>query len=808
MTPTAAPAVRTGYDHRIPHSKSTDDRGEFRVGPIDHLSVDEVLAKFPDLATWETTRDEMRPYQIDGARTILEWLATFPGEGWQQRWVASGADADKGWITDLVEQDTTALARSVKREKLLRGVVGLFLCRTVLPSYDFLYAYKPQALYQHVRREFSPEAFAAVEAKAESLGVARQPREQALHVIAKIALHTGKDVTDLSGGDLLELRAFCLRTRGQTHPGIALAWVLLHEVADMGEYATMAEAVRLGKRPTSELVDRYRLRDSEVRKVLIRYLDERRPGLDYSSFLGLVADLANNFWADIDHHHPDLDTLRLPTEVADAWKARLRTIQRADGTTRDRSPISYLQILVKVRAFYLDLQEWAMEDPSWAKWAAPSPVRRGETDGYHKTRGNTVATMHQRVRDRLPKLPILVDAVDQHRTDQHALLTAATGTAIGETFTHHRRGFRRVVPSSYTTNSQKKDAVPPVIVEDLATGEQLNVTTSEGEAFWSWAIVETLRHTGVRIEELTELTHLALISYQLPDTREIVPMLQIVPSKSNQERLLLVSPELANVLAAIIIRLRQENAGAIPLTRRYDRHERTTGPALPHLFQRRRGSWRWSVLGPNTVREMLNRTLERADLRDAAGQPLRFTAHDFRRIFATEAVNGGLPVHIVSRLLGHANINTSQAYTAVFEDDLVRTYRAFLGRRRAERPATEYREPTDNEWHEFQQHFHERKLELGECARPYGTSCKHEHACIRCPSLRLDPKARPRLVIIISNLKDRIQEARTNGWLGEVQGLQISLDAAVDKLTALDRLRSQQPGTGVSDLGIPIIKDI
>jgi len=140
-----------------------------------------------------------------------------------------------------------------------------------------------------------------------------------------------------------------------------------------------------------------------------------------------------------------------------------------------------------------------------------------------------------------------------------------------------------------------------------------------------------------------------------------------VPSKSNQERLLLVSPELANVLAAIIIRLRQENGGTIPLTRRYDRHERTTGPALPHLFQRRRGSWRWSVLGPNTVREMLNRTLDRADLHDAAGQPLRFTAHDFRRIFATEAVNGGLPVHIVSRLLGHANINTSQAYTAVFE---------------------------------------------------------------------------------------------------------------------------------------------
>ncbi|MBV8350012.1 MAG: hypothetical protein JOZ49_21615 [Mycolicibacterium sp.] len=106
-----------------------------------------------------------------------------------------------------------------------------------------------------------------------------------------------------------------------------------------------------------------------------------------------------------------------------------------------------------------------------------------------------------------------------------------------------------------------------------------------------------------------------------------------------------------------------------------------------------------------------------------------------------------------------------------------------------------------------QRNFHERKLELGECGRPYGTSCKHEHACIRCPSLRLDPGARPRLVVIIANLKDRIQEARINGWLGEVQGLQVSLDAAINKLAALDRLRSQQPGASLTNLGIPIVKD-
>ncbi|MEX5637787.1 integrase [Parafrankia sp. FMc2] len=140
----------------------------------------------------------------------------------------------------------------------------------------------------------------------------------------------------------------------------------------------------------------------------------------------------------------------------------------------------------------------------------------------------------------------------------------------------------------------------------------------------------------------------------------------------------------------------------------------------------------------------------------------------------------------------------------MFQDDLVRAYRAFLDQRRAVRPQAEYREPTDEEWQDFQRHFELRKLELGTCGRPYGTPCKHEHACIRCPSLRLDPGARPRLISIVRNLQDRVSEARTNGWLGEVQGLQVSLNAAKTKLSSLDRTRPRSPGR-IADLDIPVI---
>ena len=63
-----------------------------------------------------------------------------------------------------------------------------------------------------------------------------------------------------------------------------------------------------------------------------------------------------------------------------------------------------------------------------------------------------------------------------------------------------------------------------------------------------------------------ELTQFAIVSHRLADTDELAPLLQVVPSKTNQERLLLVTPELASVLAAIISRIRNSD-GTVPLGR-------------------------------------------------------------------------------------------------------------------------------------------------------------------------------------------------------------------------------------------------
>jgi hypothetical protein len=63
-----------------------------------------------------------------------------------------------------------------------------------------------------------------------------------------------------------------------------------------------------------------------------------------------------------------------------------------------------------------------------------------------------------------------------------------------------------------------------------------------------------------------------------------------------------------------------------------------------------------------------------------------------------------------------------------------------------------------------------------------------------------DPDQRARLVEIEDNLAARIAEAKREGWLGEVEGLQVSLACARDKLSQIERRR---PKTEAADLGMP-----
>ncbi|WP_407709780.1 hypothetical protein ACJJV6_01660 [Arthrobacter nitrophenolicus] len=90
-----------------------------------------------------------------------------------------------------------------------------------------------------------------------------------------------------------------------------------------------------------------------------------------------------------------------------------------------------------------------------------------------------------------------------------------------------------------------------------------------------------------------------------------------------------------------------------------------------------------------------------------------------------------------------------------------------MANRRALRPDHEYALVTNIEWEEFEEHFDKRKVELGFCGRPYGTPCAHEHACIRCPMLHVEPRMILRLDELEADLMAGETGRRTKAGRGK-----------------------------------------
>jgi hypothetical protein len=267
-----------------------------------------------------------------------------------------------------------------------------------------------------------------------------------VHRAAVIVAAKGGILTDITIGDVLELLDAEANVRGRRATGNSLLYRMLRQLGIFGGHApaSLRELGTLGQRTPEELIDRYRISCRPIRDLLVEYLRERQPALDYTSLESLSYYLGKLFWADLERHHPGIDSLHLPVGVADAWKQRLQTVSRTtrtpagDKVSTPAPRISFRECLTPVRAFYLDLAHWAVEDPArWGPWVARCPVGPEEIN-RRKHKQHRKSRMDARTRERLPVLPILVRTVNQQRQDTAALLHAAGDTAPGQTFTARR----------------------------------------------------------------------------------------------------------------------------------------------------------------------------------------------------------------------------------------------------------------------------------------------------------------------------------------------------------------------------------
>jgi hypothetical protein len=372
------------------------------------LPADELAQMAWDLPAGAQTK-ERRFARRAGTRRVLAWLETYPGKTWQERWETSGSEAAGGaWVQApmrFARQMKPGLQDGGARSSVISGMSALLCLGVLRPGYVWMYAARIKETYQYVQELSDPGFFAEAVARCAGRELSREQNLlRALHHISRLIIGTGRGPRELTAGDVAVYHATLLAGGPQPH-AITLTWDILldMDVITAAEHGRLRNPQRRGQQPVEDLVDQYGLACRPVRDVLVRYLKERAAAIDYSSVTSLTQTLASAFWKDLETHHPGISSLRLSPQVAQGWK---------DRNARARS--DPYNVLFTVRAFYLDLPRKALEDPSWAPWAAPSPVTENDIRGFKKYQRRRTARIHQRTRTLAPLLPRLVASVEGH----------------------------------------------------------------------------------------------------------------------------------------------------------------------------------------------------------------------------------------------------------------------------------------------------------------------------------------------------------------------------------------------------------
>ncbi|NNH51817.1 hypothetical protein HLB15_05995 [Promicromonospora citrea] len=129
---------------------------------------------------------------------VLDWLETFAGEDWQDRWLHSASDQrGHGWLPDVP---------TAHRYSLTRGIRILIVLRVIRPSYAWFSASRLLGVYSQFRRHNHAAAFVAIEARTARADAATYGT-YALNLLTHIAIATGKSPRDFDMVDFNTYRA-------------------------------------------------------------------------------------------------------------------------------------------------------------------------------------------------------------------------------------------------------------------------------------------------------------------------------------------------------------------------------------------------------------------------------------------------------------------------------------------------------------------------------------------------------------------------------------------------------------------------
>jgi hypothetical protein len=203
-------------------------------------------------------------------------------------------------------------------------------------------------------------------------------RDLSLRRIAAIMAAKGGLVSDITAGDCLELAETVRSIEGSRSTGMYFYQLLRAAgVLPPETPASVRMFTTRGQLTPAELIGQYGIECRPVRDLLVDYLREQQLAVDYATLRAMAHVLGKLFWRDLELHHPGISSLRLSPPAAAGWKQRItRKTARADTTGKSVPRAAAAGALFTVRAFYLDIAQWAIDDPArWVQWTASCPIR-------------------------------------------------------------------------------------------------------------------------------------------------------------------------------------------------------------------------------------------------------------------------------------------------------------------------------------------------------------------------------------------------------------------------------------------------
>lgn len=628
-----------------------------------------------------------------GVAKVLTLLDGRPGASWQHRWVA--ADADRTAITMLhVPASGDARHHRAQFRKGLAILVGAGVIRPGLPF--ALDPFGARLVLAGLAPRHGEDIQRVVESCAATVQMNKVSVRQVQHACAAMISYTGLPLSLITPREWASAQQYRLDA-SQAHK----AWTRATQALQPGDpepvrhpdaapiaslvglasaYGAALRAGLMQPEPTpgpglsalpptlaraaatavtvASMLDRHAGDVPPAVRALLRDAWSIESGaVDNSTLARNMTDI-NSFMRVVCQVIPGHDSLHVPIEHRDLVLRTLRTMPvkgRKPGTPR----ASTGHMLGRIRGTYRMAEgvvaRHGLHQHDRAVGAFPWPAsviaKINKVELAHRH-----ARMTASVREHIGHLDGLVAAAAARLARADSLVVAATAADPGATFTHDGAEYRRAKGGSLPDLGNGR---APLSVYRAGGRRSFDAHQLAYRAAQAYVLTVLLRETGLRIEEVAELT---LRSFSTAvDGDFTFPVVHVAPSKQERSRTIALPVPLLQAVSDLVLRTRKV-WGCSPLAARTDHHEGTEQPPALLLFFTHRNR---TFMGPDitTFATWLNDVVEEYNERHHDGLPLApVRPHQMRRLFATDLAERGADILVIQETLGHANVATTSIY--------------------------------------------------------------------------------------------------------------------------------------------------